>query len=259
MSKKFKPEKTLFHEPKFQSAADLAQFQMMEKVFLNACGSITDRIDAFPKFASRQHIAKFLVRYEIFKRILNVNGSIIECGVLHGAGLFTFAKLSAIFEPVNHTRRVIGFDTYEGFPSVSEKDTATGISSHFKKGGLAGSTLDEMQTAVELFDANRALSHIPKIDLVKGDLCQTAPEYLKKNPHLVVALLYLDLDIYEPTRVALETFVPRMPKGAIIAFDEMNTQSFPGETIAVDEVLGIKNLKLERSPLDPYISFCVVQ
>jgi hypothetical protein len=246
------------YEPKFQSGADLEQFEKMEKVFLNSCGSLTDRINAFPKFASRQAIAKFLVRYEIFRRVLDVNGSIIECGVLHGAGLFTFAKLSAIFEPVNHTRRIIGFDTYEGFPSVNEKDTTTGISSHFKKGGLAGSTLEEMQTAVELFDANRSLSHIQKIDLVKGDLCQTGPEYLKKNPHLVVALLYLDLDIYEPTKVALETFVPRIPRGGIIAFDEMNTHSFPGETIAVDEVLGIKNLKLERSPLDPYISFCVV-
>lgn len=249
----------LFNEPKFQSDADRERIARTEGVFVNACGSVKDRIDAFAKFASRQAIAKFLVRHEIFKRILNVNGSIVECGVLHGAGLFTYAKLSAIYEPVNHTRRIIGFDTYEGFPGVSEKDTATGISSHFHQGGLAGSTVGEMQTAVDLFDTDRPLSHIPKVELVAGDLCLTAPQYLKDNPHLVVSLLYLDLDIYEPTKVALQTFVPRMPKGAIIAFDELNTKSFPGETIAVEEVLGLRNLKIERLPIDPYISFCVVQ
>jgi hypothetical protein len=246
------------YEPKFQSPTDLDHLEKMEKVFLNACGSIPDRINAFPKFASRQSIAKFLVRCEIFQRILNVNGSIVECGVLHGAGVFTFAKLSTIFEPVNHTRRIIGFDTYEGFPEVHEQDTRTGISSHLGKGGLAGSTLEEMQSAVALFDANRPLSHIPKIELIKGDVCETAPEYLKNNPHIVVALLYLDLDLYKPTRVALQTFLPRMPKGSVVAFDELNTQSFPGETIAVDEVLGLRNVTIQRSPIDPYVSFCVL-
>ena len=82
---------SLFHEPKLQSAADMRQFQLMEEVFNDAGESLKDKIDAFAKFASRQAIAKFLVRYEIFKQILEVNGSIVECGVLHGAGLFTFA------------------------------------------------------------------------------------------------------------------------------------------------------------------------
>jgi hypothetical protein len=93
---------------------------------------------------------------------------------------------------------------------------------------------------------------------VKGDIIKTAPEYLKNNPHLVVSLLYLDLDIYSPTKVALETFLPRMPKGAIIVFDELNTQSFPGETLAVDEVLGLRNLKIEKFTIDPYNHYCIL-
>ena len=82
-----------------------------------------------------------------------------------------------------------------------------------------------------------------------------APKYIKENPHLSVALLYLDLDIYAPTKVALETFLPRMPKGSIIAFDELSSEIYPGETIAAEEVIGIRNLKLERFPFDPNISF----
>ena len=178
---------TLFHEPMLQSPADLLQFQMMEDVFTNSSESLKDKIDAFPKFASRQAMSKFLVRYEIFKQILEVNGSIIECGVLHGAGLFTFAKLSAIFEPVNHTRKIIGFDTFEGFPSISDQDKGTGSSSHLSSGGLAGSSLSDLERAVKLFDANRSVSHISKVELIKGDLSITAPEFVQKNPHLVVS------------------------------------------------------------------------
>ncbi len=230
----------------------------MEQVFQESAGSVADRIDGFAKFASRQALAKFLARYEIFKKVLSVNGSVVECGVLHGAGLLTFAKLSSIFEPANHVRKIIGFDTFAGFPSVNAKDVTAGTSSHLARGGLTGSPLEDVRRAVQLYDANRPLAHIPKVELVQGDLCRTAPDYLKANPHLVVSLLYLDVDLYEPTRAALEVFVPRMPRGAVIAFDELNARMFPGETLAVDEVLGLKNLRVERFPFDSYVSYCVL-
>jgi hypothetical protein len=248
----------MIREPKNQSKADLTQFSMMESVFESSAGSLAERIDGFPKFASRQAIAKFLARYEIFKEIIDVNGSIVECGVLHGAGLLTWAKLSSIFEPANHVRKVIGFDTFEGFPSISDADRTEGDSSHLVEGGLTGSPLDDVQRAVSLYDQNRPIAHIPKVELVKGDLCKTGPAYLKLNPHLVVSMLYLDLDLYEPTKVALETFLPRMPKGAVIVFDELNAKMFPGETLAVDEVLGLRNIRIRRMPFDSYVSYCVI-
>ena len=83
--------------------------------------------------------------------------------------------------------------------------------------------------------------------------------YLKDNPHLVVSLLYLDVDLYEPTKIAIETFLPRMPRGAVIAFDELNARIFPGETIAVAETLGIRNIRIERFPFDSYVSFAVLE
>ena len=49
-----------------------------------------------------------------------------------------------------------------------------------------------------------------------------------------------------------------MPKGAIIAFDELNTALFPGETLALVDSLGINNLRLQRSPIDPYISYAIL-
>ena len=212
----------------------------------------------FSLFASRQSIASFLFKYELFKRILNVQGSIIECGVAYGSGLMSFAHFSTIFEPVNHTRKIIGFDTFSGFPDVTNKDKQKGGDPHAKSGGMSVSSYEEIQKCIKAFDQNRFVGHIEKVQLIKGDLTVTAPQYLKENPHLVVALLYLDLDIYKPTRVALETFLSRMPKGAIIAFDELNHPDWPGETLAVAEAIGLSNLRIERFPFDSIRSFAII-
>jgi len=246
-------------EIRMQSESDMQQFEAMEAVFSMGSEKICDKIDAFPKYATRQSIAKFLTKYEIYRRIRNVNGSIIECGVLHGGGLMAWAKLSSILEPVNHTRRIIGFDTFQGFASVSQKDTDTGDSIHFGDGRMKGSSFDELKKVIELYDLNRPLSHIPKVELVQGDISKTAPEYLKTHPHLVVSLLYLDVVIYEPTKTALQSFLPRMVKGSIIAFDELNAELYPGETIAVDEVIGLRNLKIRRFDFDSYVSYAVLE
>jgi hypothetical protein len=245
-------------DPNNQSKQDRSQFSETEVLFGQDQTDLIEKIEAFPKFASRQAIAKFLTKYEIFKRILTVGGSIVECGVLHGAGLLAWAKLSSIFEPVNHVRKVIGFDTFSGFPSVAGEDTKTGTYGDLKQGGLTGSTLEHVREAVRVYDLNRPINHIQKVELVAGDLCQTAPAYLTDNPHLVVALLYLDLDLYQPTKKALEVFLPRMPKGAIVAFDELNAKIFPGETVAVMEQIGLRNLRVERFPFDSYVTYAVL-
>jgi hypothetical protein len=242
-----------------QSKSDLTQFEQIAALFESDPAPLIERIEAFPKFVSRQTMAKFFTKYELFKQILEVNGSIVECGVLHGAGTLTWAKLSSIFEPSNHLRKVIGFDTFGGFPSVADEDTRTGTFHALKEGGLTGSKRDNVAEAVRVYDLNRSISHIPKVELIQGDILKTAPKYVEDNPHLVVSLLYLDFDLYEPTKAAIETFLPRMPKGAIIAFDELNAKIFPGETKAVDDTIGLRNLRIRRFPFDSYVSYAVLE
>jgi len=229
----------------------------LAKIMQESSLSDFEKATHFSLFAPRQAISSFLFRYEIFKRILNIQGSILECGVAYGSGLMTFALLSSIFEPVNHTRRIVGFDTFTGFPEISTKDNKKG-DPNAKVGGLKIDSFEEIQKCVKVFDQNRFIGHIEKVQLVRGDLIKTAPAYLKNNPHLTVALLYLDLDIYEPTRVALKTFLPRMPKGSIIVFDQLNHPDWPGETLAPEESLGIKNLKIQRFPFDSIRSYAVI-
>ncbi len=177
---------------------------------------------------------------------------------LFRGGTLTFAQLSAINEPYNHNRRIITFDTFEGFPNTSLKDINEEI--NYKKGDLATdkNIYEEIVKSVELYDKNRPLNHIKKVELVKGDANVTIPDYVNRNKHLIISLLYLDFDLYEPTKVALECFINRMPKGAILVFDELNTKNFPGETEALLEVVGIKNLKLLKTNYDPYISYAIL-
>ncbi len=67
-----------------------------------------------------------------------------------------------------------------------------------------------------------------------------------------------DVDIYEPTRAALKHFVPRMPKGAIIVFDQLNSSLWPGESIALHDELGVGNFRIERFSWDSYLSYIVL-
>ncbi len=216
--------------------------------FEQSAGATVDKLAAFPRFVDSSSLARFLVKYELSKLIGAVQGSIIECGVHDGGGLFTWAKISSLLEPLNHRRRVVGFDTFQGFPSVHEADTAMG-GGHAVVGNYAGAAVEELRRGVALHDARRPMAHVPKVELVAGDFLETGPRYVAEHPHLVVSLLYLDFDIYEPTRAALDLFLPLMPAGAVVAFDEVHSEDFPGETTAMTECLDLSRTQLQRLPM----------
>lgn len=243
--------------PQNQTENDVTYSREMEKYFDQSLGTNMDKLRNFTKFVPRQTLSNFLAKHEVFQHILNVHGSIIECGVFLGGGLMTWAQLSAIYEAVNHVRRVVGFDTFTGFPKIGEEDS-TRNPGYAVQGGLATNAYDDIKEAVRLFDLNRPVGHIPRVELVVGDAVKTIPQYLEDNQHLVVAMLYLDFDLFEPTQVAIKTFLPRMPKGAVIVFDELNQSAWPGETRAVLETVGLRNLRIRRFPYTPQLSYAIL-
>lgn len=229
----------------------------IERIFLECPDSIERKLENFPKYVRRQHLKRFLAMYEIFKLVLPAKGSVIECGVYQGFSLMAWAKLSTILEPENLTRRIYGFDTFEGFPAVHEKDTS-GIAAP-EQNGLHADSYDELQALIAEYDQDRFLGHLEKVCLIRGDATQTIPQFIADNPHLVVSLLFLDFDLYEPTKVAIEHFLPRMPKGAIMAFDELDNPIWPGETQALLDSIGINRLELRRIEWDPYIAYAILK
>ena len=216
--------------------------------------STDKKLANFTKYVKRQDLARFIVQYELFKKQLDIKGSIVECGVHHGGGVLAWAKISSILEPYNYHREIIGFDTFEGFPSIAEIDkendqVEVGMFSE------AYNTYEELSECIVEYNENRFLNRIDKIKLVKGDANITIPKYIEDNKYLIISLLYLDFDIYKPTKTALKYFLSRMSKGSIIAFDEINNKDWPGETMALLESLNINNHKIESFPFEPNVSY----
>jgi len=227
------------------------------RIFADSPDSIGTKLQHFVKYVRRQDLTRFLARYEVFKRVLDVKGSVIECGVYRGFGLMAWAQFSAILEPNNLTRRIYGFDTFAGFPEIGDEDR-----NRYRTpaaGDLHAGVHEELVELIRIFDQNRFLGHVAKVELVKGDARETIPAFIRERPHLVVSLLFLDFDLHAPTKVALEHFVPRIPKGGIIAFDELDNPIWPGETQALLGTFGVRNLRLRRAEFDPYIAYAVVE
>ena len=241
---------------KFRTAVENEVGGNTARIFSACRDSVEVKLENFPKYVRRQHLKRFLALYEIFKLVLPVKGSIIECGVYKGFGVMAWAKLSAMLEPENLTRRIYAFDTFEGFPIVSEKD-ANPIAEP-KQGALKSSSHEELMSLIAEYDRDRFLGHIDKVHLIRGNAVETIPKFVADHPHLVVSLLFLDFDLFDPTKVAIENLLPLMPKGAVIAFDELDNPMWPGEAQALLGSVGIRSLRLQRFEWDPYISFAVL-
>lgn len=240
---------------KFRTQAEQQVGRNIGRVF-NACPDPVEiKLENFTKYVRRQHLKRFLAMYEVFKLALPVKGSVVECGVFKGFGLMAWAKLSAILEPENLTRRIYGFDSFAGFPTYSRKDHNRVAMP--EKGALAADSYEELKALIAEYDKDRFLGHIDKVHLIKGDVTKTIPKFVKSAPHLVVSLLFLDLDLYKPTKIAIKHFFPLMPKGAVIAFDELDNPMWPGETQALLDSIRMAGLCLRRLEWDPYISYAI--
>ena len=211
----------------------------------------------FPVFNTRQNVSRFIETYEYWNLIKDIPGSIIECGAGSGQFLMAMAHLSSIFEPHHYTRKIIGFDTFAGFKGITSKDK-TSKAKHLRAGGLKYSSYNYLKKIIKFYDQNRLIGNLNKVEVVKGNISKTFPNYVKKNPSLLISLLHLDLDLYKPTKDTLKIAIELMPKGSVIVFDEINHKDYPGETLAVKEILGLRNLKLKRTHAASMAAYCVL-
>ena len=208
-------------------------------------------------FMKRQNLARIFFLNELYKKIIDVHGVIMEFGVRWGQNLALFESFRGMYEPFNHNRKIIGFDTFAGFPSVHVKDGKTKIVS---KGDYAVTKHyeDYLDEILQYHETESPISHIKKYELVKGNAILTLPKYLKNNPETIVSFAYFDFDLYEPTKKCLEMIMPHMTKGSVIGFDELNTHAFPGETLALKEVFGLTKYKIRRYPTSSRASYIVL-
>jgi len=191
-------------------------------------------------------VKRLLFFADIYRRIIDVPGIIVEFGTRWGQNLAILQSLRAIFEPYHHRRLIVGFDTFGGFPEPSPEDGMADAVAPGAYGVTEGyrNYLDQLLVVREL---QSPMAEVKKFCLVEGDAPEKLANYLREHPETVVALAYFDMDLYKPTRDCLNLLRGRMTKGSVVGFDQLNHASFPGETVAVAEVLGLDNIALRRS------------
>jgi hypothetical protein len=204
-------------------------------------------VDNLPLFLRLRPLADLLSLDALYRMVLDVPGVIMEFGVHRGCHMALLTALRGVYEPYNPHRRIIGFDTFDGFPDVSEVDQI-GRSAHPGKFALPKNYPAYLREILDAHESGEHLSHIKRTLLVQGDIRETLPNYLQENPQTIIALAYFDLDLYEPTLATLQTIRPYLTPGSIIAFDELNHAKWPGETVALRDAYGLGGAHLQLLP-----------
>lgn len=195
-------------------------------------------------------LSKILFLNEAYELIKAIPGNIMVFGTWWGQDVTVLYNLRAVHEPYNFTRKVVGFDTFTGYPKPAENDK---ISDTIKEGAYttSDSYIKHLEELLTYHERENIMAHIKKFELVEGDILKSLPQYLSSNSHELISLTYIDVALYEPTKVILELCVPHMVKGSVIVFDELNAAEYPGETLALKESGLLQKCTLIRSKILP--------
>ena len=200
-------------------------------------------------FATLQRILNLAWLYD---QQIQSTGSILEFGVHYGSSLATLINLRSIKEPFNYGRCIYGFDTFEGFSSVSSFDAGSANKDFY----IDENYEDFLNSILTAHETLAPKNNLRKFKLYKGDAIETVERFIEETPELIISMIIFDMDIYKPTKVVLDKLKPRLHQGTILVFDELNCKSFPGETLALLDSVGLNNCQLIQSPYLPFNTVC---
>ncbi len=196
--------------------------------------------------ASPARFSKFATHLDLFRMSAGVPGEIVECGVFKGCSLSRFIKFRSLFEH-DYSRKVIGFDVFGKFPEASLPEDKIRRDSFVSQAGDTSLTKMELLTLLEKQKLEQ------NVELIEGDVCETAAQYTQQHPELKISLLHIDVDLYEPTKVSLELFFPRVVAGGIVILDDYG--AFAGANKAIDDYFFETDFHIQRLPYSYSIAF----
>jgi thiol-disulfide isomerase/thioredoxin len=219
---------------------DIKKDNELNKIYNNTTSSDQTIFDAFNSFIfskDKRIISKMMYRYELVQKVKHLPGDIVEIGVFKGSGIATWCKYCDMLIP-NSNKKVIGFDIFGLNPSLFNT---------YKNGNSMIPVLKRVPPDDILIESVRkrllnANIQQEKFILVEGDVCKTTKSFAKENPGFRISLLYLDLDLDEPTYETLQNLWDRVVPGGYIVFDEYDYHYFD-ESNGVDRFLKERNLK----------------
>ena len=244
----------------YTSKNEMFQRKIFEKLFNEWPGPKDHKVKNLGIFANRINLMRILFMNELYSKTLNITGDIFEFGCRWGQNLCLFLNMRGIYEPYNMQKKIVGFDTFKGFPSIASKDKK-GNKKITKLGGFATTQNYDvfLNKIMNYHSSESPAGHIKRHEIIKGDASKTIKKYLKKNQQTIISLAYFDMDIYKPTKNCLKAIKPHLTKGSILAFDEPNCKDFPGETIAIREVFGSLKFQLYQSKFGAGAGYMIIK
>jgi len=200
-------------------------------------------VNDWPLYAGIFSLARELIIGDLLRSTLDVPGHVAEFGSWKGANLLYMAKLLRIFDP-HGQKQVHCFEGFEGLTTFAPEDGAAASDR-----GMYRGSYETLLDVIELYDME------DEIVIHKGLVGDTLPAALEAAPNLSFSFVYLDLDLYEPTKLALDLLHERLSSGGLFVFDEWNYETYPGETLAAREFLArfgdryeMQNVRYTRQP-----------
>lgn len=216
-----------------------------------------DIYDSFNRFIfskDRDVFNKLYARIGFYERTSHLVGDIVECGVFKGSGLATWLKILSLNEP-NTIKKVIGFDYFDPsfVETLSDPTDRKSMTEVFTRCKAAKSDLS-MESVVERIRDAGLDPH--RVDLVSGDIGITSHSYTSSRPGFRISVLYLDLDLYNPTYDALKNLWSRVVPGGVVVFDEHGYHAW-SESSAVEQFVSEHSLRLQRTNMKAPTAFVI--
>lgn len=144
-----------------------------------------------------------------------VPGVIVDCGVRNGGSTMLLSSGAP-------TREVWAFDSFQGVPAPTAEDLVGPL---LPQGSLRGS-IDVLRRGFERYGS------ASRLHVVEGLFEDTLAEAAAGIDR--IAILHVDCDYYQPVKLVLETFYPKLSEGGYAIVDDYF--SFPGARQATDEI-----------------------
>jgi hypothetical protein len=243
---------------KFRSVDEEESSLEMERLLKNCPIPFDQLISNFGLFLHPRDISRILFFNYIYSLVVEVPGVVMDFGTRWGTNMAIFSSLRNIYDPINKQRLIVGFDTFEGFPNISPEDGKSSIMEVGRVSVPLG--YDKyLNNILDLHNKIEPLGHLKKYEICIGDASEEIKKYIVRQPETIISLVFFDMNLYKPTKDCLEAIKPRLVKGSIVAFDELNDPTCPGETQALQEVFGLNNIRLLRFKPASRVSYFIFE
>ncbi len=211
-----------------------------ESVFGYEYSRAWDYENGFYLTSPLSRLSKAIAHYELYKRIVELPGDVVEAGTFKGASFIRFATFREMLES-QYSRKLISFDIFGKFPKETNGAIDKSFIEDFSSDAGDGISKEELEAALDR-------KGVCNYELVQGNVLRTIPEYVKNKPQLRIALLHIDVDVYDASMCALEYLYERVVPGGIIVLDDYGVVH--GETKAVDKYFESKHTppRLQKLP-----------